>query len=124
MIVVTSCLHGTYANRSFWAGLLISLLNLPVIRRLECCTPAVHEKHTERPSGRGPRSARVAGATSVPTPSNSRGLHPRRDQRAPRFTYHPSSNTDCSDEFTSLQSAPPPWWPFARFFVLAPAFGR
>jgi hypothetical protein len=124
MIVVTSCPHGTYANRPLWAGLLMTLLNLPVFRRLERGIPPVVEKHTETPSGCGPLSARAAGAALAPLPFHLRGKHPRREARAPRVNYH-TSHTDRSNELTSIWSASPPWRSFARFvLILAPAFGR
>jgi hypothetical protein len=127
MIVVTSCLRATYANRPLWARLLKTLLNLPVFRRPGRGIPAVYEKYTETPSGYGTHSARAAGAMSAPLPFQLRGKHPRREERAPRFTCHPS-NTDRSNELTSIWSASPPSWrSFARFFHLlltVPAHGR
>jgi hypothetical protein len=124
MIVVTSCPQATYATGHILSGLLTVLLNLPIFRRLERGIPAVVEKHTETPSGRGPLSARAAGAALAPLPFHLRGKHPRRETRAPRFIYHPS-HTERSNELTSIWSASPPSWrSFAQFFVLEPALGR
>lgn len=105
MIVALPCLRVTYLSRRLWPGSRVIPRYPPALARFERSLRAVTGKDTETPAGCGAHSARVAGAKLALLPFQPRGKHPRREQRAPRFT--PSSQINCPHELISFRFGSP-----------------
>jgi hypothetical protein len=96
---------GNLSVRRLWPGSRVIPRYSPALARFERSLRAVIGKDTETPSGCGAHSARAAGAKLALLPFQPRGKHPRREQRAPRFT--PSSQINCPHELISFRFGSP-----------------